>query len=286
MAAAARLGYQPNLAARALASRHSKLIALVVEGLQERLIAATIEATGAALQEHGYGVLLLVPKVQQGAAVRAILTSGAEGAVCVGWPISREDVAALDRSGIPSIVVSEGAAWSDPRRVDLGRLRGAELAVSYLLQQGHRRFGFLLRDAATGGQVATLLEHVGAAPTVVEVPPASDPDTIQGAVQELLAAPSRPTAILCRGDSEALAAVRACGTFGLRVPQELSVVGFGDEPLARYVRPGLTTVRVAANELGRWCAGALLDILTGRSATAHAPTIRLVIRETTGPAPA
>ncbi len=115
-------------------------------------------------------------------------------------------------------------------------------------------------------------------------------------VRDLLDRPDRPTALLCYSDVMAFWAVRAAEDLGLRVPDDVSVVGFDDNPLARRMRPELTTVRQDVRAKGRAAAAALTEAIAGaiaRSGGIRAMPVRhetlpteLVVRGSTGPAPA
>ena len=120
--------------------------------------------------------------------------------------------------------------------------------------------------------------------------PIGGPEHHYRAGRELLDRPHRPTAVLCFSDVMATDVVRAAEDLGLRVPEDLSVVGFDDSPVALQMRPTLTTVRQDFSEKGRLAATLLIEALAQASAPARArhrllPT-ELVVRESTAPPPA
>ncbi|HEY3438049.1 MAG TPA: substrate-binding domain-containing protein, partial [Actinotalea sp.] len=134
------------------------------------------------------------------------------------------------------------------------------------------------------------LVAAGVTVTAVNVAENTDQDAYDGA-QLILEAEPRPTAILCFSDLMALAAVHAAQDLGLRVPEDVSVIGFDDSPMARRVRPALTTVRQDLTAKGH-AAATLLMAAIERSRGGGAPVAdqvriptELVVRRSTGPAP-
>ena len=113
----------------------------------------------------------------------------------------------------------------------------------------------------------------------------ADPNAVKRAVHGVLELPQAPTAIICSEDAVALTVLRECTLRGVRVPTDVSIVGFGDEPLARAALPSLTTVRPGPRQAGFHAAEAVLALLAGGIPEPCKPAVRLAIRESTGPAP-
>ncbi|GIF05067.1 hypothetical protein Asi03nite_26050 [Actinoplanes siamensis] len=119
--------------------------------------------------------------------------------------------------------------------------------------------------------------------------PATDPEGARAGARLLLARPDRPTAILCFSDAIAHTVLQVAEDLGIRVPAELSVAGFDDNPLATRLRPTLTTVRQDIEAKGRAAASALTAAITdARTGTPHTPRsivfpVDLVVRESTAP---
>ncbi len=113
-----------------------------------------------------------------------------------------------------------------------------------------------------------------------------DPNAAEAAMQELFDGDDSPTAVICGSDLHALAAVRVCLRRDIVVPQAVSVIGFGDADFARRAVPALTTVRVAGAALGEQLADGLLRSLEqGTPPPAVQAPLKLILRETTAPAP-
>jgi LacI family transcriptional regulator len=284
LAAAGRLGYAPNFAARSLATRRSGLIGVLVNTLAEAHLADTLAALERRLAVAGYGLVIAATEGASGAslasALQQLLGRGAEGLVLGDAAQARELSPVLRARRLPWIAIADeavGEEWA----VDGGRRRGAELACRYLLDLGHRRFGVIALAAATAAGVADALAGEGPAGTA----PVPDGDAAQAAMQRLLDQHDRPTAVICDRDLYALAAVRACLGRAVAVPGAVSIIGFGDADFARRTVPALTTLRVASAAVGVQLAESLLARLEhGTLPPGFAAAVKLVVRESTGPA--
>jgi len=289
LAAAGRLGYSPNLAARALVARRSGLVAMLVDAPIEPLRAAALAAIERELAHAGYALLVAAAQGPEDALARSgdLLGRGVEGVIC--WSAADTDAlrARAESRSVPWVVFDHPATGGLAFAASSGRLRGSVLASRYLLSLGHRRFATLAAPASGIGEAVREV-LAGTSATLRESPSAAvrgDLDRAQAAVGALLDG-GEPTAILCDDDLLAMAALRECAGRGLSVPGEISVVGFGDSPLARCSSPPLTSVRVAAEEIGARAAEALLLMLAGGVPSPAEVSLKLVIRESTGPAPA
>jgi DNA-binding LacI/PurR family transcriptional regulator len=111
-------------------------------------------------------------------------------------------------------------------------------------------------------------------------------DSGRDATRDLLGLPERPTAVFCANDVQAIGALHECEEHGVRVPADISLVGFDDLPVAKYVRPQLTTIRVPAQRMGELAATRIIEAQrTGGSAGGAELPIELVVRDSTGPVP-
>jgi DNA-binding LacI/PurR family transcriptional regulator len=282
MAASARLGYRANWAARALACHRSRLVGIMLCTQHGALIeiARSLEAR---LTAEGYACLIGFPSAQdQPAASARLAERGCEALVYVGGGPAAGEPDALAARSLPWIAVADG---SEGAQVAIGRERGGELAARYLVDLNHERFAVIEQPpASTARGAARALEAPGL--TVAEIPErGDDPNSVKRAIHGLLDLPRSPTALLCGSDEIALVAVRECTLRGRRVPGDISIVGFGDEPYARCALPSLTTVRTLTFEAGVHAAEAVLGLLEGQSFGPWEPTVKLAIRESTGPAP-
>ncbi len=286
VAAADRLGYQANLAARALVSGRSRLVGIVAETLAEPLIAAVVEQLERGLGAHGYGTLFATAGSPERslAATRVLIGRGAEAMVFAGMGPLRAEIDLLAAHGLPWLEVSD-APGSAALAIEIGRRQGGALAGRYLLELGHRCYGVVGRRGAgmRQGVARTLAESDSGRLLPDTTTGNEDPDSIRSATRALLDGDERPTALICASDAEALAAVRECSIRGIIVPDDIAIVGFGDEDFARYATPALTTIRVSVAAIGAHGAEMLLARLAGDLPRPFEAAVKLVVRQSTGP---
>jgi LacI family transcriptional regulator len=285
LAAAARLGYVPNAAARTLATGQSGLVGIVVRNVADPLIANILTACERRLAESACGVMLSTTggsPDENLRATHALLGRGAQALVLAEVDASAEIARAIAARGVPWVNLAERALTGIPS-LSLGRRQGAVLAARYLQSLGHRRFAVI---AQPDGEAADALRQALAAASLpAEVLDAGhDLDAAQAAIGGLLERDEPPTAVICASDVQALAALRECTIRNVAVPQRLSLIGFGDAEFARRSYPALSTVRVAATELGIRLAQAVVASLKGDESPASDVPVKLIARESTGPA--
>jgi DNA-binding LacI/PurR family transcriptional regulator len=216
----------------------------------------------------------------------------------------------LVRRGLPLVFVDQ-----DPERgydsVNIDDRGGARAAAEHLVRLGHRRVG--IATTGFGGDVGILddpltaavaqvererlrgwleaLTAAGVEPIAVRVPHTDPAENGHEAGELLFEQPARPTAVLCYSDAVASGVVRAAVDAGLEVPRDVSIVGFDDSPLARELRPALTTVRQDVAAKGRAAINALNDAIDASRAGRNKRPRRvllpteLVVRESTAPPP-
>jgi LacI family transcriptional regulator len=285
LAAAARLGYVTNVAARTLATGQSGLVGIVVQTLADPLVANILTACERRLAESACGVMLTTTGGSPGENLRAthaLLGRGAEALIFAEVCAAAELARALAARRVPWVSLAERASAGGVPSFSVGRRQGAVLAARYLQSLGHRRFAVIAhpdRDAADA-----VRQVLAAASLPVEVlDPGHDVDAAQAAIGALLEQDEPPTAVICASDVQALAALRECAIRNVEVPQRLSVIGFGDAEFARRSYPALSTIRFAAAELGVRVAQAVLARLKGDESAVSEVAVKLIARESTGP---
>ncbi|MGH8825701.1 MAG: LacI family DNA-binding transcriptional regulator [Jiangellaceae bacterium] len=310
--AAAELRYVgPDPAARALARGATGAVGvLLTESLRfaftDEVATSFLAAIAEELAPTGLALTLLTTSTGQDDVVpaRDVAMDGAlvysceTGSAALDW---------LMRRRLPLVFVDQSPAPGIPS-VNVEDRLGARAAAQHLIDLGHRRVGILTSGAdgpyglvadPLAGRAAypprqrmlgwlDVLDPAGIRPTVVRQTPYSE--RVDEGARLLLDNDEPPTAVLCFSDAIASGVVRTAEDLGLRVPADLSVVGFDDNPLAERIRPGLTTVRQDIAAKGRAAVAALTaaiesdrDGATGRARHVRLPT-ELVVREsTTGP---
>ena len=283
------LNYQPNSAARALATRRTKRIGVIVDSVVEFGPGSTVRAIEEAAHERGYTVSTIAVD-QRVSAADALMTLGAIGvdALCLITP--RSDSVELLREGsvdIPTLVV-KAEPEADFFTVAVDQRLGARLAVQHLVELGHRDILHLagpldwLDARAREREWLDCLTRAGL-PTRPVVVGDWTSDSGYAFGRSLDGMPAF-TAVFAANDQMALGLVHALHESGVRVPQDVSVVGFDDLPDARHFLPPLTTVRQDFRALGALSVETLLADLGGRDAPARALIEpELVVRASTEP---
>jgi DNA-binding LacI/PurR family transcriptional regulator len=284
-AAAKRLGYLPNHAARTLASRRSGLIGVLLESLADPLTAAFVDAIEKSLRREGFAMALALVEDPGDslASVGELLGRSVDAVLSWQLPVSAEAAGMVAAHGTPWVTL-DGAAGM---RGDAMRSAGASLACRYLLSLGHRRTGVVMGRYCN--IEAAILESLAGTDAEVFIPvvrPSSDAwADLQRTCAVLLDRDYRASAIVCTSDLDAVAVLRECRARRIDVPGDISLVGFGDTELARQTWPSLTTVRVATAELADGAVATLLARLTGQGAAIPEPAVKLIVRESTALAP-
>lgn len=291
-AAIERLGYRPNAAARALKLGQRSMIGVITFNTVRYGYSRTLQGIQEAARESGYLVLIAV--VESGeqadidAAVDLLLGQTVAGLVVIEFdPVG----VAISRSLSPGVPIVAAAAAGQTRsphpHAYLDDRVAAREATEYLLGLGHETVHYLAipqTDARTGRALGWRQAIVDAGAPLNE-PVAAAYDPVSGyEVGRVLAEDETVTAVLCGNDELAIGLVRALNEVGRRVPEDVSVVGFDDQPLAAMWMPALTTVHQDFVDLGRRVFG-LLDTLvsTGSAPRTSSARPRLVVRESSGP---
>lgn len=311
LAAAADLGYVgPDPSARALARGTTGAVGVLLTesvgaAFRDPIAAAFFGAVAEELAPTGLAVVLLPSTGSEGTIPARDIPM--DGALVYGCAADYPAVDWLVKRKLPLVFV-DGEPTAGAASVLLDEQHGAHLGAQHLLDLGHRRIGILTMNvevppgfapdpsAAGSGFVARErqigwmepLDAAGVTPVVMEVHDNAEPYVSEGA-RALLSAPDRPTAVLCFSDLMAAAVVHAAEELGLRVPQDVSVVGFDDSPLARRLRPALTTIHQDFAAKGKAAAEALTSsIARFRAGDAPEPEqhrilVDLVVRDSTAP---
>ncbi|OLU13548.1 LacI family transcriptional regulator [Pseudomonas sp. PA1(2017)] len=266
-AAIAELGYVPSGVARSLRVRATGTLGLLVPNASNPYFAELARGIEDHAERNGYSVILCNSDDdtdKQLRYLRVLLERRIDGLIVATVASDAAFAEALANLRVPLVLVDrslEGVS-ADQLRVD--HEQGAYLATRHLLELGHRRIACIGGPAST--QVAQLraagyrraLDEAGIAARAVADCPFTSPAG-HAAAQALLAGEQRPTAIFAGNDMIALGVLRAAAERQLQVPQQLSVVGFDDIEVSRYLHPALTTVGQCIGALGEQVAARLLE---------------------------
>ena len=287
------LGYVPNRAARSLVTRRTDTVALVVSEPGDRLFgdpyfAAILRGIGERLADSPYQLLLTMTATSRDRErVAAYLTDQhADGVLLLSLHAHDDLAARLETRGVPTVCGGRPATTHPACVVDVANRVGARSAVDHLLHRGRRHVALVAgpqdmssgHDRLLGAQDA----WVGAGlPTEHLLVVHGDYSEASGevGVRELVARGHHPDAVFAASDLMAVGAMRALRAAGLRVPEDVAVVGFDDSPVCRHTEPELTTVRQPVVEMGRVMADLLVTRMVGGEVPAETvlPT-QLVVR--------
>lgn len=272
------LNYTPNESARSLKRRSTSAIGLVVPDLTNQFFALVTEGVERAAAQRDVLVVLCAPEATERPAshhARLLRSQRLDGVVYLsGTGTSPSLILELAQSG-PVVLVDERISGFElPAVVSDGR-RGAREVAAYVLEQGHKRLAIIGGPEAlwtSEQRLAGYREALAAAGLDPDAVPVLIGDYRQESGAELaeqaLAGPpeGRPTALLCANDLMAIGALEYCKSAGIRVPEDVSIAGFDDVPIAALITPRLTTVSQPAREMGYRAATLLFEMLAGEPA--------------------
>ena len=293
--AARELGDHPHGAARQLAAGMSLTLGLVLRQSAEQvaadaMLSDTLYGLAAAARSRGYRVIVEPLAPGEGSYADLLLSRRTDGLVVSGPRADDNDLTELVRQGFP-IVLQGSRPDLDAPSVDVDNRAGARGAVEHLIKMGHTRIACItnapLAYTAASERLQGYRDALLQAGLVIDdgliIEGAFDAASGHRAMLRLLDGPC-PTAVFVASDTVAFGALRALRDAGIRVPDDVSVVGFDDIPLAEHFAPPLTTVRLPAHALGAAVGQALIDRVGGRPVASRTllPT-QLIVRDSTGP---
>jgi LacI family transcriptional regulator len=291
LAAARDLHYTPHAAARSLSSRRTQTLGVVLPDLHGEFFSELIRGIDQAAREHDLHLLLSSyhgnPE-EQGAALQAM--RGRVDGLLVMSPYSATASTLEDRhqSSLPLVLINSQAEISGVHALGVDNYAGAVAMVEHLVSTGSRRIAFITgpsdnfdaHERLRGYRDALARLLPGTREWVLQ----GDFDEASGhrAGRDLLAAPERPDAVFAANDMMALGCMFAFAQAGINIPADVVLAGFDDIPLARYVHPSLTTMRVNIAELGSRATDLLIATIAGRTAPAVADgslSTELIVRD-------
>ena len=256
--AAEQLGYRPNVLARAMITGRSRIIGLVVAYLENQFYPVALERLSRVLQARGYHLLVFMADndaTLTDQVVQELLDYQVDGIILASVAISNDIATRCEAAGIPVVLFNRGQNTPRHNEVTSDNLAGGRAVARFLLAGGHRRIAHIAgwQGSSTGierckGFRAGLAE-VGQAPLAV-IDGIYDRATAMQAARDLMAMAAPPDAIFVGNDHMAFGVMDALRSeLGLRLPQDVSVVGYDDVPLAGWPAYDLTTVRQPVDEM-------------------------------------
>lgn len=264
-AAIAELGYTPHFGGMALASNRTNTIGAIIPTMENAIFARGLQFLQEELTQFGITLLVatsLYDPEQEAKQIKALLGRGVDGLVLIGHERPESSYQLLMERRIPFVLMWASTVNSPYCHVGFDNHRAAYDMATHVIQRGHRQIAMIGGTTKGNDRARERIKGVSDAmkqhglslkpPFLIETG-----YTIQEgmkAAQEFLALDAPPTAIICGNDVQAAGALKAAHKAGLKVPSDLSVVGFDDIDLAEAVEPGLTTVHVPHRRMGREAA--------------------------------
>jgi DNA-binding LacI/PurR family transcriptional regulator len=291
-AAAKELSYRPNFFARTLRNKRTYTIGVIAEEIGDSYGSMVISGIEAHLRKWDYFFLTVAHRHDQNLLSQyseLLLQRGVEGFITV-------DTTVLEAPSLPTVAVAGHQTVKGVTNVVLDHVQAATLALNHLASLGHQRIAFMKGNPLSSDSddrwkaICEVAQKIGMRidPELTVQIDINDPTPQLGYpfAKQLLARKKPFTALFAYNDISAIGAIRALQEHGLRVPQDVSVMGFDDIPGAAFNTPTLTTVRQPLARMGQVAAQTLLERIAGRDD--YPPEIaiepELVVRESTAKA--
>ena len=289
------LNYYPNSHARALVSGRSRLLGLIVSDITNPFFPELIRSFEGLASQQQYDLLLTstdyeTPRMT--ACLRRMLERKVDGVAMMTSEMDLGLIKELSKRGVPIVFMDVGQVGPRMSHVAIDYGNGVKQAVDHLVSLGHKQIAFIsgpldLHSARTRRQAfLEAMRHHRLKPDQRLIREGTH--TAEGgekAMSALLRLAKRPTAVVASNDWTAIGALHAIHAAGLRVPNDISLVGFDDIPLVSYTNPPLTSVRMSAADVGATAFNALFGLIGGERLEGdvyQVPT-KLVIRDSTAP---
>ena len=295
LGAVRQTGYTLNAAAQSLRQRRSNAVLVVVPDIGNTYFSAILGGIEAAASAAGLTMLIGDTgrsKSREDAYVRYLLNGRADGALLLAEPLSDWfDIPTLNAHAIaPIVTLSEVGPGGGPVTVSIDNEAAAEAAVTHLIAQGHRRIAHV---AGPERNILTVQRLTGYRNALAKAGITPDPQLEfpgdfglaggHAAFDSFRALPNRPTALFFANDEMAMGFLSTAYAAGVRVPRDVSIIGFDDIHFAQSCIPALTTIRQPRAKMGETAMRLLLSILAGEAPASVRLPFDLVIRDSTAP---
>lgn len=292
------LGYQPNASARGLAANTTGTIAVIFPKLSGPFFSALIHGAEIATSESGYHLLIYGASgttLDADNQTLGMLTTKVDGLILASSEVSRCYIRNLQRQNLPVVVLGEEPSGTPVDSIQPDNVGGAEKIVTHLIEHGYRRIAMIKGPAARThasdrehGYRKALQDH--GLPCYAELVTAGAFNENSGytAMRHLLQQDPGPDAVFAASDQMAIGAMAAIHESGLRVPEDIALVGFDDIETAQYLHPPLTTIHQDMLGQGQLAVRMLLARINGTESAVETQILptALVIRRSCGCTPA
>lgn len=289
------LGYYPNSHARILVSGRSRILGLIISDIANPFFPELVKGFEDNAIQRDYNVMIAntgYDSSRMTLGVRRMIEHQVDGVAIMTSEVDHHLVDELSRRGVPIVFLDVGSVKKRVSNIRVDYATGIREAIDHLYELGHRCVAFIsgpmqlksARVRRTAFLKSLSSRHMETNESLIAIGN-HRVDGGQACMEQLLQLRRRPTAVLASNDLTAIGALRALHAHGLRIPSDISLIGFDDIELSQYTDPPLTTVRLSREDLGRTAFEALMNIIEGVSD--HGAEIgvgtHLVLRQSTGP---
>jgi DNA-binding LacI/PurR family transcriptional regulator len=270
---AREMGYRTSAAARSLVTRRSDTIGVVVTNIADPFIAGVVSGIEETADQHGLSVFLANSNAEPEREVRVARKfeeRRVDGIIVTASRVGAQYVPLLTHMQVPIVLLNNQHASQFAHSVMIANVQASLDATRHLIALGHRRIAYLgdrqgyQSDAERQAGYRRALKEGGLAfDRQLVVHGDGKPEGAEIAMTELLTFSGPPTAVFCYNDMSALGAMRQIREHGLKIPDDISIVGFDDLYISQYIDPPLTTIRQPMRQMGRMAMETLLQIFAG-----------------------
>ena len=276
MKAVDALSYTPNFNARAMAAKRTHTIGAIIPTMENAIFARGLQAFQEAVHDLGYNLFVSSSAYQpklEAEQIRALVARGVDGLLLIGYEREQSVYDYLEQRGVPTML-----AWSylpelTHATVGFDNRASMRMLADRVISMGHKRIavisGIIVGNDRAKGRLNGIkdswvangfdLADLNVIQTSYEI------ENGAAAFEKLMAAQERPSVIMCGNDVLAVGAVSRAKELGYDIPKDVSVTGFDDIELAKYLQPSLTTVHVPHREMGATAARELIKLIDGSS---------------------
>jgi DNA-binding LacI/PurR family transcriptional regulator len=288
------MGYSPSAVARSLVTRQTRSFGVVVTTVTDPFIAEFVSVVEEMANDRGYSIVLANCNADPGREIKVVHSlheQRVDGLLVMASRVGALYMPVLSKLKVPIVLVDNQHPGDFVQSVLIDNVAGVREITTHLIQLGHAQiayigdqFGFQSETERFRGYCQAM--QAAGLPVKPELTVRGDGKIKGGAaaMTSLLAQPQIPTAVVCYNDMTAIGALHVIQQHDLRVPEDISLVGFDDISLASYLFPPLTTVRQPKLEMGRAAVAILIQLVQGSQVTA--PVIcpgELIVRKSSAP---
>jgi DNA-binding LacI/PurR family transcriptional regulator len=286
------LNYRPNIIARSLVQRRTRILGVMIPDLRNPFFSDVVSGIQARAGELGFRVLFNTGERQpalEESAIEGLLELRVDGLILAA-PRAEDRVITRAGSWAPIVVLNRNSPDDSCDSVSNDNIAGAGLAVEHCADLGHRRIALIEGGAGIAARTRfegylRAMRRLGLADHILTAQGAHNEEGGRRGIQELLRAKPFPTAIFASNDLCAIGAMDALEEAGLRIPEDVSLIGFDNTTLAALRHISLTSINQPGGDMGRSAVERLFERIAGERTTPQHDVVApsLVVRSTTGP---